>query len=393
MKALLIHFQISQPKRLRNYRFFDINRYHNYFDDYQNKYLMNRLAERCYLPANRLLLSLIKQFGDTVAFSFTIPGNTLKMFEEYCPQVIKSFQELLNTGRVEITGGTYSHSLASLYGKESFVEQIELQEEVLQRIFDIKPTTFTNTEYIYSDEIGEWIAEKGYKTVLSEGAKHILGWKNPGFLYCNPYQTELKLLLRHYNLCDDVTYRFCDTNWNQYPLTAEKFLGFADTTSKDAPLLNLFFDYETFGEYHTCESGIFDFLKAFVIQFMNKSDNQILMPSEIDRLELSTSTLHIPWPISTSGEEKDSSEWLGNELQQEAFNQLFKIEKIAKNSEELKAKEAWLELQDAAHFNYMGNQWISQASVRRNFDVYASPYQAFINFMNILTDIKLQLNA
>lgn len=391
MQTLLIHFQISQPRRLRNYRFFDIQRSHNYFDEYQNRYLMNRLAERCYLPANQVLLALIKQLGNKVAFCFTISGSTLKMWEEYCPQVILSFQELLSTGRVEMTGGTYTHSLASLHSKESFVEQIELQEALLQRLFAIKPTTFANTEYLYSDEIGEWIAEKEYKTVLSEGARHILGWKNPGFLYCNPYQTDLNLLLRHYALCDDITYRFCDSSWDQYPLTAEKFLTFAEVAGKDAPLLNLFFDYETFGEYHTSESGIFDFLQAFISQFIHKDEKQMLMPSEIHSLKLGASTLHVPWAVSTSGDEKDTSEWLGNDLQQEAFRQLFKIESAVNNANLSEAKEAWLELQDAAHFNYMGNQWINQSSVKRNFDVYTSPYQAFINFMNVLADVKLSL--
>jgi len=392
MQTLLIHFQINQSKRLRNYRFFDINRHHNYFDDYENKYLINRLAERCYLPVNNILLSLIKQFGDAVAFSFTISGNTLKMFEEYCPQLIRSFQELLNTGRVEMTGGTYTHSLASLHSKESFVEQIELQEGILHRLFSIKPTTFANTEYLYSDEIGEWVAEKGYKTILSEGARHVLGWKSPGFLYCNPYRTELKLLLRHCALCDDITYKFRDTNWDQYPLTAEKFLNFVEAAGKEIPLLNLFFDYETFGEYHTSESGIFDFLKAFITQFIDKEEKRMLLPSEINLLNLPCSTIHIPWAISTSGEEKDISEWLGNELQQEAFNQLFKLEKLFKESEQSKAKEAWLELQGAAHFNYMGNRWLNPSSIKQNYGTSNSPYQSFINFMNILTDIKLQLD-
>ncbi len=391
MQTLLLHFLISQPQRLRPYRFFDINFQHHYFDDYQNRYLMNRLSERCYLPANQLLMRLIEEFGDAVAFCFTISGSTLKMWEEYSPQVLQSFQELVKTGRVEITGGTYTNSLASLHGKESFIEQIELQEALLQNLFEIKPTTFCNTAYLYSDEIGEWIAEKGYQTVLSEGAKHILGWKNPGFLYCNPYQTELKLLLRHYALCNDITYRFCDSGWERYPMTAEKFLNFTECVGEKAPLLNLFFDYETFGEYNTSETGIFDFLKTFISLFIGKKGNRMLRPSEIDLLELSASTIHIPWSISSSGEEKDTGEWLGNDLQQEAFQQLFKIEDTYRKSSHAEAKEAWLAMQDASHFNYMGDTWITRPSVKQNFDVYTSPYQAFINYMNILTDITLQL--
>ena len=220
MQKICFHFHISQPFRLRTYRFFDINVHHDYFDEFQNSYLVNRLAERCYLPANRLMLELIRKYPGKVSVSYSLTGSSIKLFQEYCPEVLDSFKELIATGQVEIMGSTFTHSIAALHGKSTFVEQVRLQEALLKEVFGVKPTTFCNTELIYSDEIGEWLYELGYKTVLTEGAKHILAWKNAGFLYCNPFQTDLKLLLRNYSLCDDITLRFNDHGWDQYPLTS-----------------------------------------------------------------------------------------------------------------------------------------------------------------------------
>ena len=392
MQKICFHFHISQPFRLRTYRFFDINVHHDYFDEFQNSYLVNRLAERCYLPANRLMLDLIQKHPGKIAVSYSLSGSSIKLFQEYCPEVIESFKELLATEQVEITGSTFTHSIAALHGKSTFVEQVRLQESLLQEVFGVKPTTFCNTELIYSDEIGEWLYELGYKTVLTEGAKHILAWKNPGFLYCNPFQTDLKLLLRNYALCDDITLRFNDHGWDQYPLTAEKYLGFIKAVPPEVPHVNLAFDYETIGEYYTKETGIFDFFRALFTLFAESDDYQMITPRDVEGSEEKHTTLNIPWPISSSGEEKDTAEWIGNELQQEAFDQLFKLEGLYLESKNETAKLNWLRLQAADHFNFMNSKWLKEVAVRRNFDVYSSPYQAFINYMNILNDVKLQLS-
>ena len=391
MRKICIHFQVIQPHLLRTYRFFDINQNHNYFDDYQNNYLINRYANRCYLPANEMMLRMIEQYKDKLFFSFSISGSTIRLFKDYCPAVIEGFKKLIDTGNVEITGSTYTHSLASLYNKSTFLEQVHLQEKLLSETFNIKPTTFCNTEIIYSDEIGEWLYEAGYKVVLTEGAKHLLGWKSPSFLYCNPYETELKLLLRNYQLCDDVTLRFNDSGWDQYPLTAEKFIGFMNGIPDNAPLLNLFWDYENMGILHLEETGIFNFYKAFFEQLCLREDYQFITPKEIINSDISASTLHAPWAISCSGDEKDTNEWLGNDLQQEALEQLFKMEDLYYNSDNEEAKLSWLRLQNAFHFNFMSTKWFPQQAVKKIFDIYPSPYQAFINYMNVLNDVKIQL--
>lgn len=393
-RNLCFHFQISQPFRLRTYRFFDIQNHHDYFDDFQNHYLANRLAERCYLPANKMFLDLIKE-NENIYLSFSLSGSSIKLFQQYCPEVIESFKALIETGHVELTGSTYTHSIAALNNKSTFLEQLHLQEKLLKEVFDITPTTFCNTELIYSDEIGEWLAEAGYKTVLTEGAKHILGWKSPGYLYCNPFQTDLLLLLRNYSLCDDISLRFNDKQWDQYPLTAEKYIGYLDHQPVDAPFVNLFLDYETIGEYHTQDEGIFDFFQCLFRDIAHNEKYRFILPQQLNDLvsseKLGLSTMHAPWAISSSGDEKDTSEWTGNELQQEAFEQLFKLEEAYKTSSNETAKNNWLRLQAADHFAFMSTKWFAQQSVKRNFDVYPSPYQAFINYMNVLNDIGIEL--
>ncbi|MDL2297190.1 glycoside hydrolase family 57 protein [Bacteroidales bacterium OttesenSCG-928-B11] len=391
MQTICFHFQLSQLYRLRTYRFFDINEKHDYFDDFQNQYITTRLAERCYLPANQMLLELSEELGDKMKCSFSIAGSSLELFRKYRPEVIHSFQKLLNSNVVEIVGNTYAHSLASLYNKSTFLEQVDRQKRLLKEIFDIEPIAFCNTEEIYSDEIGEWLYEDGYKIVLTEGAKHILGWKNPGYLYCNPYQPDLQLMLRNFSLSEDIEYRFSSRSWDQFPLTAEKFMDFLKTTPQDVPMINIIIDYETIGEFHTAETGIFDFFKSLFRMLANSTDFRLVSPSDVLAMNMKPATLHVPWPISSSSDEKDVSEWIGNELQEEAFKQLFKLEEYYAASKNEEAKKAWLHLQGADHFNYMATRWFPNQSVKKNFEVYSSPYQAFINFMNVVNDIELQL--
>lgn len=390
MRKVCFHFQITQPYRLRTYRFFDIDKNHDYFDDFQNSYLANRLAERCYLPVTQMFIDLLERY-DNFYLSFSITGDSIRLFQDYCPSVIDNLKKMFATGKVEIVGNTFSHSIASLYGKKAFLEQIKEQEKLLKEVFDVKPTSFCNSELIYSDEIGEWLFEAGYNVVLTEGAKHILGWKSPSYLYCNPFQTDLKLLLRNYSLCDDITLRFEDKGWDQYPLTVDKYLSFLKAIPEDAAYINLFMDIETIGEYHPKESGIFDFFYHLFVEIAEREELSFILPSEVASVKEDLSTMHSPWPISGSSDEKDVNEWLGNELQQEAFQQLFILEELYAESQNNNAKTNWLRLQAADHFAFMSTKWFPELSVKRNFDVYPSPYQAFINYMNVLNDVKLQL--
>ncbi len=391
MREISLHFQVNQPCRLRTYRFFDINQNHDYFDEYQNNYWINRLSERAYIPMNKIIGDLIEKYGEKVHFSMSICGSTIKLFKDYAPEVLSQFKSLVSSGNVELVGSTFTHSLVSLHSKEAFVEQVKIQEKLLLDEFGVKPTSFCNTEIIYSDEIGEWLYELGYDVVLTEGARHLLGWRNPGFQYCNPYQIDQKLMLRNYLLCDDITLRFTDPSWEHYPLSVEKYLQLIENQAGDAPHVNLFFDYETFGDVIVKEYGIFDFFSCLIEKIAQSSDYKFITPKIYGKKEEERAILHVPFPISCSGEEKDTNEWLGNELQAEAFDQLFQLEELYQQSNNEVAKLAWLLLQNAFHYNFMSTRYFSTQANKHFSNMYPSPYQAFINYMNVLNDVKIQL--
>ena len=260
MKTVCLYFQVHQPWRLKTYRFFNIGKDHNYLDDLTNRAIMQKIARECYLPMNALLLKLIKENGGAFRVSFSLTGTVVEQFKLYAPEVLDSFRELVKTGCVELLAETYSHSLAALSSKEDFVEQVKLHSKMIKEEFGKKPVAFRNTELIYSDQIGELVSELGFKTILAEGAKHVMGWKSPNYIYTNAIDNRLRVLLRNYKLSDDIAFRFSNQGWDQYPLTADKFAGWVKEDAGE--VVNLFMDYETFGEHQKASTGIFDFMKA-----------------------------------------------------------------------------------------------------------------------------------
>lgn len=386
MKSICLYFQVHQPFRLRTYRFFDIGQYHDYFDDYANRFIMQQVAEKCYLPANKVLLDLIKTHGTKFKVSFSISGVALDQFEAFAPKVLNSFKALAQTGSVEFLTETHAHSLAALKSKKEFVQQVQSHTERIQSLFGMTPTTFRNTELIYSNDIGDAVFEMGYRTMITEGAKHILGWKSPNLMYCSSSSPKLKLLLKNFQLSDDIAFRFSEQRWNEWPLTAEKFVGWLKNLSAKDEVVNLFMDYETFGEHQWAETGIFNFLKAFPSLLIKKTNIKFNTPSELAESLQPVSALNIPYPISWADEERDLTAWLGNEMQDEAFNKVYAIEEKVRllNHEELYRK--WQYLQTSDHFYYMCTKWFSDGMVHRYFNPYSSPYEAFINYMNVLSD-------
>ena len=264
MNTICLYFQVHQPFRLRRYRFFDIGLNHYYYDDYSNESLLRSIADRCYLPTNKMMLALIKEYGCQFKITYSISGSAIDQFKLYAPEVIKSFQELAKTGCVEFLAETYPHSLVSLKSKDEFISEVNAHAALIKETFGVTPTAFRNTELIYSDEIGSWVAEMGYKAMLTEGARHILGWKSPNYLYCNAINPRLKLLLRNYRLSDDLSFRFSNQSWSEFPLTADKYIDWIKNTDQHEDLVNIFMDYETFGEHQRKETGIFEFFKYFV---------------------------------------------------------------------------------------------------------------------------------
>lgn len=393
MKSLCLYFQVHQPFRIRTYRFFDIGARNDYFDDYANRFIMQKVAQRCYLPANKLLLDLIRQHGGEFKVAFSISGVALEQFEMYAPEVLDSFQELARTGCVEFLAETWSHSLASLKSKREFLAQIKLHETRIEELFGVKPTAFRNTELIYSDEIGDMVFDAGYKTILTEGAKHILGWKSPNLLYCNASNPKQKLLLKNFQLSDDIAFRFSERRWSQWPLTADKYVGWLNALSPKDEVVNLFMDYETFGEHQWADSGIFEFLKAFPRTLIEKSGYKFRTPSEVADLLQPVAPLHIPYPISWADEERDLTAWLGNEMQDEAFNKLYALENRVKGCNDPGILQHWRWLQTSDNFYYMCTKWFSDGVVHRYFNPFNSPYDAFINYMNVLSDFEIRVNT
>ncbi len=386
-KSICIYFQIHHPERLRKYQFFDIGKKHNYFDNYANRSELEDLAENCYLPANALLLDLIKKYEGKFKVAFSISGSAIDQLEMHTPEVIRSFQELAQTGQVEFLAETYSHSLASLSeDTDEFELQVKRHSAAIKELFGKKPVTFRNTSLIYSDKIGKRVADLGFKTMLTDGAKHVLGWKSPNFVYKNALDENLNLLLKNSKLSDDIAIRFSDKNWSEYPLTSEKYADWVSHSLQDTEVLNLFMNYEVIGHYNRAESGIFDFLKYFIQQIAENPNYQFLLPKEVTKKHTAKDILPVPYPISWTDEERDITSWLGNELQKEAFTELFKIQPLVKKKKNAELNEDYSRLQASEHFYFMRTKLFSGADYHKYILPYESPYEAFINYMNVLSD-------
>jgi len=393
MRNICFCFQVHQPLRLRRYRFFDIGNDHYYYDDYTNESVMRKVVAKSYLPTNELLLKLIHKHKGKFKVSFSISGVALEQFRLYAPEVLESFQQLAQTGQVEFLAETWAHSLVALKDPNEFKRQVELHANTIEELFGQKPTAFRNTEMIYSDLLGEMVASMGYKVMLTEGAKHILGWKSPNYLYCNAINPRLKVLLRNYVLSDDIAFRFSNQNWSQWPLTADKYVDWLNQIDGKDEVVNLFMDYETFGEHQWRETGIFDFLGALPGAVLKKSNFQFATPSEIaDKLQ-PVSPIHVPNPISWADEERDLTAWLGNEMQQEAFNKMYALLPKVNKCQDPKLMKDWLYLQTSDHLYYMCTKYFSDGAVHSYFNPYETPYEAFINYMNALSDFSIRIHA
>ena len=387
MKTICFYFQIHQPFRLKRYRFFDIGNDHYYYDDFQNEEIIHRIAERCYLPANKTMLEMIKSSGGKFKVSFSISGMALEQMEIYTPEVIDSFKELAATGNVEFLSETYAHSLASLGDPAEFKHQVEKQEDKIQALFGVRPKVFRNTELIYSDDISELVYGMGYRGMLTEGAKHILGWKSPNYVYSSAVESNLKLLLKNDRFSEDLSDRFANYNWSEYPLTADKYISWIADTPESEQVINLFMNYEVLGSLHPAETGIFEFFKALP-RFASEKGISFSTPSEVFSLMKPVDSISVAYPISWVDEERDCSSWLGNTLQQEAFRKLNEICGRVRLSQTRRIRQDWYYLQSSDHFYYMSTKHLGTG-----FSPYDNPYDAFNNYMNVLSDFIVRVKA
>jgi alpha-amylase len=392
MKTICFYFQIHQPFRLKRYRFFDIGNDHYYYDDFSNESILQRVVEKSFLPANKLLLEMIEANKGKLKVSFSISGVALDQMEMHAPEVIDSFRQLAKTDCVEFLTETYAHSLASLKDADEFKSQVEQHSKRIESLFGKKPKVFRNTELIYSDEIGQMVADMGYKTIITEGAKHILGWKSPNFVYQSAVNPHVKLLLKNSKLSDDISFRFSNHGWDGYPLTADKFIDWIRLIPENEQLVNLFMNYETFGNMQARETGIFDFLKALP-KFAEQKGITFSTPSEVAAKLKPAEALPVPYPISWADEERDVSAWLGNTLQQEAFNKIYSQAERMRKSRDRRLNQDWLYLQTSDHFFYMSTKRSSDGALHQHFSPYESPFEAFTNYMNVVSDFCKRVDA
>ncbi|MBR5585859.1 MAG: glycoside hydrolase family 57 protein [Alistipes sp.] len=389
MKTVCFYFQVHQPWRLKTYRFFQMGNDHNYLDDFTNRAIMQKVARECYLPMNALLLSLIEQHKGALRLSFSITGSAVEQFKAYAPEVLESFKRLAATGCVEFLAETYSHSLSSLHSIDEFKQEVKLHSQMLKEEFGVKPTAFRNTELIYSDDIAKAVEGMGFKTMLAEGARHILGWKSPNFVYTDAVDNKLRLLLRNYKLSDDIAFRFSNEGWPEWPLTADKYAQWVASEAGD--VVNLFMDYETFGEHQKAATGIFDFMKALPEALLATGELEFATVSEAAKKLQPVAVLHCPYAMSWADEERDVTAWLGNDLQNEAFAKLYALAPKVKKAKNKDFEYVWHFMQNSDHFYYMATKWFSDGDVHSYFNPYGSAYEAFINYMNVLADFEIEL--
>ena len=391
MKAICFYFQIHQPFRLKTYRFFDIGNDHYYYDDFSNDDIITRIAQRSYLPANNMLLDMIKQYGKAFKVAFSISGTALEQLEQYVPEFIESMKELAATGCVEFLSETYAHSLASLEDPDEFVSQVKNHDKKIYQLFGQHPKVFRNTELIYDDDISSMVQSMGFKAAITDGEKHILGWKSPNYVYSSATASKLKLLLKNSKLSDDITFRFSNPEWASYPLAADKYIDWIANLPQEEQIINLFMNYETFGELQPRETGIFEFMKALP-RFAAERGIEFWTPSEVVSKLKSVGSLSVPYPMSWADEARDTSAWLGNTLQKEAVKKLYSISERVRLCDDKRIKQDWYYLQASDHFFYMSTKHSEDGSVHSHYSPYDSPYMAFTNYMNVLSDFMIRVD-
>ncbi len=382
MKTICLYFEIHQPVHLKRYRFFEIGTDHYYYDDYENERSIAETAQKSYIPALTTMLEMTQLYGKQFKVAFSLSGVAIELLEVYAPEVIELLQQLAETGCVEFLAEPYSHGLSSLANEEVFIEETKRQAKKIKEMFGQTPKVLRNSSLIYSDEIGSLAGRMGFKGMIAEGAKHILGWKSPHFLYHCAMDPNVKLLLRDYKLSDDISLRFNDSSWNEYPLFADKYVDWIAQLPEDEQVINIFMELCALGIFQPLSSNILEFLKA--LPAVAKQRGIVFAtPSEIIGKTKSVSPMEVAYPVSWNDEERDTSCWLGNGMQREAFNKLYQEADRILACKDRRIKQDWDRIQASNNFRFMTTK---PASVGMYRSFYDSPYDAFTNYMNILGD-------
>ena len=424
MASVVLYFHVHQPYRVKPYSVFDAGYDHDYFTSngevkLNNEVILKKVAKNCYLPALEVLQELVEKHPE-LKVSFSLSGAILDQFEQYLPEVLERFQKLAvagnakqtnakirsknrnvarqlvgqrSYGRVEFLAETYHHSLAFLYSKQEFRHQVKMHHQKIEKLFGQSPTAFRNTELIYNNELAMVVEKLGYEAILAEGVDHILGWRSPNFVY-RPIQTKnIKLLLKNYRLSDDIAFRFSDRSWNEWPLNAGRFAQWVSQVNGNGQVVNLFMDFETLGEHQWASTGIFEFLRHLPIEILKHPDNNFMTVTEAVRAYPAMDEVDMHNLTSWADTERDLSAWLSNPMQHSAIRTLYDMEEMVLGSEDEALINDWRRLQTSDHFYYMCTKWWSDGDVHKYFSPYESPYDAFVNYMNVVHDLRSRVEA
>jgi alpha-amylase len=387
-----MYFEVHQPLRLNKFTVFNIGKEDTrseYFNRKLNEQIFTKVAKKCYLPTNNLLLELIRKYDGNFRVSFSLTGTFVEYCQDFMPEVLDSFKKLFSTGSVDMMEETYYHSLSSLFDNmDEFEDQVKIHRQMIKNIFNYKPRVFRNTEAIYDNRIAKKVEDMGYKGILTEGTEKILGWRSPNFLY-KPVNANIKVLLRNYNLSDDVGFRFSAQMWKGWPLTADKYANWMSQIQGD--IINLFMDYETFGEHQWTETGIFDFLKHLPGEVLKHNHMDFVTASTAVEKYNVVGEIDVPWAISWADEDRDVSTWLGNDMQLACFNELKDIGRKIKEKKDPELLATWRRLQTSDHLYYCSTKGLADGDVHAYFSPYDGPYDGFINYMNVLQDLKQKI--
>lgn len=394
-KSIVLYLHAHQPYRIKHYTVFEVTDDHDYFQtdddaDYNNRKILQKVAAKSYIPTNQKLLELLNNYPE-FKLNLSITGLLIEQLQQWAPEALESFKQLVDTGRVEIAAETYYHSLVFFYDRQEFERQVNMHKEKIEELFGQTPRVFRNTELAYNNELAAWAESAGYSGILAEGWDPILGWRSPNFVYRPAGTDSIKLLLKNYKLSDDIAFRFGDKDWSEWPLTSDKFTHWLNQT-QDADIFNLFMDYETFGEHQWEDKGIFEFLEHLPKYWLDQPDNKFLTFSQAIETFEPKDVIDMPSTVTWADTERDLTAWLGNNMQQEAARLLYEISDKVMRTGDWKIIDDWRRLQASDHLYYMCTKWFNDGDVHAYFSPYDSPYEAFMNFMNAYRDLDWRAN-
>lgn len=390
-RGIVLYLHVHQPHRLRNYTVFDTATKHDYFDDEKNEQVFRKVADKSYRPMNILLKKMLDKHSD-FKLSLSITGTFIEQALMWAPDVIESFKDLVKTGRVEIVAETYNHSIAFFYSRSEFEYQVKLHKDKIRELFGVETKVFRNTELAYNDELAKWAEDYGFQGILAEGWDPILQWRSPNMMYRPAGTKNISLLLKNYKLSDDVAFRFSDKDWANWPLSADTYSEWVNMSADNTSIVNLFMDYETFGEHQWHDTGIFDFYENFIGKWLSNSQNTFYTVSGAITEFKPVAEISMPYTVTWADTERDLTAWTGNSMQQEALRYIYSLQDDILRTNDPDLINDWRKLQTSDNFYYMCTKWFADGDVHAYFSPYDSPYDAFLYYLNVVRDLRWRLH-